>query len=183
MAEISYLDTSQHYLQLFYWSLGQEISSSPILRPFLDLTAVNMRKNDFSQKVFEIHASNFPEMFIGSLSTTFVKTVWWFLHIDASQIKKTAISYKKNHFFLIFSKNTVDTGFKLSRNVYQMIIYNFSIDTMLGKSRFLDLTAVNMWKKQFLAIFSTFFQLFTTFYNFLQRFTTFHKLLQLFNNF
>ena len=43
LAEISYLDSSQHYLQLFYWSLGQEISSSPILRPFLDLTAVNMR--------------------------------------------------------------------------------------------------------------------------------------------
>ena len=122
---ISYLDTSQHYLQLFYWSLSQENSSSPILRP------------------------------------------------------KTVISYKKNQFFLIFSKNTVDTGFKLSRNVYQMIIYNFSIDTMLGKSRFLDLTAVNMRKKQFLAIFSTFFQLFqllqlfTTFYNFSQALTTF----------
>ena len=31
LAEISYLDSSQHYLQLFYWSLGQEILSSPIL--------------------------------------------------------------------------------------------------------------------------------------------------------
>ena len=34
-----------------------------------------------------------------------------------------------------------------------MIIYNFSIDTMLGKSRFLDLTAVNMQKNEFLATF------------------------------
>jgi hypothetical protein len=46
------------------------------------------------------------------------------------------ISYKENSLFAYFSKNTVATGFKLSSNVYQMIIYNFSIDTMLGKSRF-----------------------------------------------
>ena len=38
-------------------------------------------------------------MSVRSLSTTFVKTVWRFLHIDSRQIKKTAISYKKNHFF------------------------------------------------------------------------------------
>ena len=60
-SETSYLDSSQDYLQLLYWSLGQEITSSPILRP------------------------------------------------------KTLISYKKNQLFLIFFKNTVDTGFKLSR--------------------------------------------------------------------
>ena len=60
------------------------------------------------------------------------------------------ISYKENSLFAYFSENTVATGFKLSRNVYQMIIYNFSIHTMLGKSRFLDLTAVNMRKMQFL---------------------------------
>ena len=34
-----------------------------------------------------------------------------------------------------------------------MIIYNFSIDTMQRNSRFLDLTAVNMQKNVFLAIF------------------------------
>ena len=62
---------------------------------------------------------------------------------------KTVISYKENSLFAYFSKNTVATGFKLPSNVYQMIIYNFSIDTMLGKSRFLDLTAVNMQKKCF----------------------------------
>ena len=79
----------------------------------------------FYRKRFKIHASNFAEMFIGPLSTTFVKTVWRFSHIDGSQIKKTAISYKKNHFFLIFVRNTLDAGFKLSRNVYWTIIYNF----------------------------------------------------------
>ena len=88
-------------------------------------------KNDFSRKVFKIDASNFPEMFIRWFSTTFVKTVWWFLHIDGSQIKKTAISYKKNHFFLIFLRNTLDTRFKLSRNVYQMILHNFCKDCMV----------------------------------------------------
>ena len=56
-------------------------------------------KNDFSQKVIKIDASNFPEMFIGSLSTTFVKTVRHFLHIDGSQIKKYV---KKWVFFWYF---------------------------------------------------------------------------------
>ena len=65
------------------------------------------------------------------------------------------ISYKK--YFFIFLRNTLDKGFKLCRNVYQMIIYNFSIDTMLGKSRFLDLTAVNMRKMLFLIKKITFF--------------------------
>ena len=92
-------------------------------------------------------------MFIRWFSTTFVKTVWRFFDLTAVNMQKTAISYKKNHFFLIFLRNTLDTRFKLSRNVYQMIIYNFSIDTMLRKSRFLDLTAVNMQKNVFLAIF------------------------------
>ena len=91
LAEISYLDSSQHYLQLFYWHQARKISSSPILRPFLDLTAVNI---DFSQKFFKLQASNFPEIYL-----------------------------------------------------LGNIIYNFSIDTMFGKSRFLDLTAVNMIKK------------------------------------
>ena len=45
-------------------------------------------KIDFFQNVLKLEASNFPEMFIGSLSTTFVKTVSRFLHIDGSQIKK-----------------------------------------------------------------------------------------------
>ena len=58
-----------------------------------------------------MQASNFPEMFTGPLSTTFDKTVCRFSHIDGSQIKKTAISYKKNHFLLIFLRNTLDTGF------------------------------------------------------------------------
>ena len=52
---------------------------------------------DSSRKVFKLEASNLTEMFDGS--TTFVKTVWRFFHIDGSQIKKTAISYKK----IIFS--------------------------------------------------------------------------------
>ena len=34
LAEISYLDSSQHYLQLLYWHHGREKSSSPIFRPF-----------------------------------------------------------------------------------------------------------------------------------------------------
>ena len=34
LAEISYLDSSQHYLQLFYWHYGWEKSSSPIFQPF-----------------------------------------------------------------------------------------------------------------------------------------------------
>ena len=92
---------------------------------------------------------------------------------------------KKNQFFIIFSKNTVDKGFKLYRNVSMTIIYNFSLDIMLGKCQFLDLTAVNMRKKQFSAICLFCFQLLTTYYNFysfLQRFATFHKLFQLFNN-
>ena len=134
MAKIAYLDTSQHYLQLFYWDKARKVSSSPIFRP------------------------------------------------------KTTISYKKNQFSHIFSKNTVDTEFKLSRNFSKMIIYIFSIDTMLGKCQFLDLTAVNMRKKQFssLAIFSTFFQLrsiFSTFSNPLQLFPTFSNFFQLFSNF
>ena len=58
-------------------------------------------KNDFSQKVFMIEASNFPEMFTGSLSTTFVKTVWRFSHIDGSQIKK----YAKKWGFSAFLEN------------------------------------------------------------------------------
>ena len=33
---------------------------------FLDLTASICAKTDFSQKVFKIQGSNFPEMFIGS---------------------------------------------------------------------------------------------------------------------
>ena len=37
-----------------------------------------------------MEALNFTEMFDGSLSTTFVKTVWRFLHIDGSQIEKSA---------------------------------------------------------------------------------------------
>ena len=77
LAEISYIDSSRHYLQLFYWYQAREISSSPIFRP------------------------------------------------------KTAISYKKNQFFLIFSLNTVDTGFKLSTNVYLMILYNSCKDCMV----------------------------------------------------
>ena len=39
---------------------------------FLDLAASICAKNDFSRKVFKIEASNFPEMFNGPLSTTFV---------------------------------------------------------------------------------------------------------------
>ena len=69
LAEISYIDSSYHYLQLFYWGQGQEWL-------FLDLTASICAKNDFSQKVFMIEASNFAEMLIGLLSTTFVKIVW-----------------------------------------------------------------------------------------------------------
>jgi len=57
-----------------------------------------------------MQASNFPEIFTGPLSTTFDKTVCRFSHIDGSQIKKTAISYKKL-FSLIFLRNTLDTGF------------------------------------------------------------------------
>jgi len=92
-------------------------------------------------------------MFIGPLSTTFLLTPWSGNFIFICFSAKTAISYKENSLFAYFSKNTVATGFKLSSNVYQMIIYNFSIDTMVGKSRFLDLTAVNMQKKCFQAIF------------------------------
>ena len=43
LAVNSYGYSSQHHQQLFHWSQGQEISSLPILRPFFDLTAVNMR--------------------------------------------------------------------------------------------------------------------------------------------
>ena len=53
----------------------------------------------FREKVFKLEASNFTEMFDGSLSTTFAKTVWRFLHIDGSQIKKYV---KKMRFLAIF---------------------------------------------------------------------------------
>ena len=42
-----------------------------------------------------MQASNFPEMFTGPLSTTFVKTVWQFSHIDGSQIKKLPLFLEK----------------------------------------------------------------------------------------
>ena len=73
-------------------------------------------------------------------------------------LAKTAISYKENSLFPYLSKSTVVTEFKLSSNVNQMIIYNFSIDTMLGKSRFIDLTAFNNAKK---SVFSNFLDLHT----------------------
>ena len=68
-------------------------------------------------------------MFIGPLSTTFLLTPWSGNFIFICFLAKTAISYKENSLFAYFSKNTVATWFKLSSNVYQMIIYNCSIDT------------------------------------------------------
>ena len=74
-------------------------------------------------------------------------------HLHPFFQQKKMTSYKENSLFPYLLKSTVATGLKLSSNVYQMIIYNFSMDTMLGKSQFLDLTAVNMQKNEFLAIF------------------------------
>ena len=48
-------------------------------------------------KVMNFHTSNFTEMFIGPLSTTFVSTVWRFFYLAEVNMRKTAISYK-NHF-------------------------------------------------------------------------------------
>ena len=70
LAEISYLDSSHHYLQLFYWGQGQEMAISRF-------DCINMRLNDFSRKVFKIEASNFTEMYIGLLSTTYGEFLIW----------------------------------------------------------------------------------------------------------
>ena len=50
---------------------------------------------EFFQKVFKLDASNFPEMFIGSFSTTFVKTVWRFFELTEVNMQKKHKNFTK----------------------------------------------------------------------------------------
>ena len=106
----------------------------------------------FIQKVLKIDASNFPEMFIGSLSTTFIKTVWRFLHIDGSQIKK----YAKNEVFRHFLENAwkflAEISYLDSSQHYLQLFYRHQAREISSSpilKPFLDLTAVNMRQKWF----------------------------------
>ena len=74
LAEIAYLDSSQHYLQLFYWHHGRENSSSPI---FLEKNWFLIKKIHYlpiSRKILLLQGSNSPVMIIRWLSTTFLLT-------------------------------------------------------------------------------------------------------------
>ena len=82
-------------------------------------------------------------------SATFVKTVWRFSHIDGSQIKKTAISYKK----IIFSSFSREILKIQASNFTQMLIGPLSTTYVKTVWRFFDLTAVNMRKKCFKHLF------------------------------
>ena len=59
---------------------------------------------------------------------------------------KTCNFLQRRFAISLFIESTVATEFKLTINVYQIIIYNFAIETVLRKSRFLHLSSVNMQK-------------------------------------
>ena len=151
LAEISNLYSSQQYLQLFYWSshLVRKFHLHPFWGHFSIWLQSICEKFDFSQKIFKFRLQTFHKCLLDHYLQLFY---WHYGREISSSVfqQKTAISYKENSLFAYFSKNSVATWFQLSSNVYQTIIYNFSIDTILEKSIFLDSTAVNMWKMPFL---------------------------------
>ena len=51
--------------------------------------------------------------------------------LTAVKSKKLLFLIKLNHFFLIFLRNTLDTGFKLCGNVHWIIVYNFCKDCIV----------------------------------------------------
>ena len=79
-------------------------------------------KNAISRKIFKIEASNFPDMFTGPLSVSFVKTVWRFSHIDGSQIKKIHFSPLQHSSSFQF----ISSFFRLVPRESMLVLFSFS---------------------------------------------------------
>ena len=85
----------------------------------------------FREKYFRCRLQTFQKCLLDHYLQLLIRLYVDFRILTAVKSKKLRFLIKKNHFFLIFLRNTLDTGFKLSRNVYWAIIYNFCKDCMV----------------------------------------------------
>ena len=137
LAEIAYLDSSQHYLQVFYWHHGQENSYSPIFGLFY--------KQFFKKSVFGHFLEN-PALALAKITYTdnsqhYLQLFYWHHGRENSSSpifqQKLRFLIKKIHYLPISRKILLLQGSNPPVMFIRWLSTTFLLTPCLGKADFL----------------------------------------------